>query len=135
MPGQAQAVEGAPVVVYGGQSLHVVNGGRMVQKLEVLSGSQLGVSTMSRPPHLRIKDVVVGWMRVVQALSNRSGEQSAVVQPTAQGGRSRIRMEDVTQAANTRRLRGTAAFRDHVGQTQKQTVPLRLGRVAKRPVL
>ena len=103
MPGQAQDVEGAPVVVYGGQSLHVANGGRMVQKLEVLGGSQLGVSTVGCPPHLRIKDAVVGWMRVVQALSNGSGEQSAAMQPAAQGGRSRIRMEDMTQAANVRR--------------------------------
>ena len=132
--GQTQAAEGALVVVHGGQSLHVVNGGRIVQKLEVLGGSQLGVSTVGRLPHLRIKGVVVGWMRVVQALSDGSGEQSAVVQPAAQGGRSRIRMEDVTQVANARRRRGTAALRDHVGQTQKRTIPLRLGCVAKRPV-
>ena len=134
VPGQAQAVEGAPVVVHSGQSLHVANGGRMVQKLEVLGGSQLGVSTVGRLPHLRIKGVVVGWMRVVQALSDGSGEQSAVVQPAAQVGRSRIRMEDVTQAANARRRRGTVALRDHVGQTQKRTIPLRLGCVAKRLV-
>ena len=115
VPGQAQAMEGAPVVVHGGQSLHIVNGGQMVQKLEVIGGSQLGVSTVGRLSHQRIKCVVVGWMRVVQEFSDGSGEQSAAVQPAAQGGRGRIRMEDVTQATNDRRRRGTAALRDHVG--------------------
>ena len=135
MPGQGQAVERASIIVYGGQSRHVVNGSGMAQKLEILGGNQLDVSTAGCPSHLRIEDVDAGWMRVVQAISDRNGGQSAVTQSTAQGGRSRVRKGEVTQAANARRRRGTAALHDHVGQTQKRTIPLRLGCVAKRPVL
>ena len=112
-------MEGAPVVVHGGQSPHVVNGGQIIQKLEVLCGSQLGVNTAGRSPHQRIKYIVVGWMGIIQAFRDERGEQSAAARPAAQDGHGRIRMVEVPQATNARRRQGTAALHGHVGQTQK----------------
>ena len=117
MPGQAQAVEGAPVVVHGGQSPHVVNGGQIIQKLEVLGGSQLGVSTVGRPPHQRIKYVVVGWVRIVQAFSDRSGDQSAAVRQLRKMGASgsgwkRCRRQRTPDGGGGRRL-STATSAKH----------------------
>ena len=83
-------MEGAPVVVHGDQSPHFVNDGQIIQKLEVLSGSPLGVSTVGRSPHQRIKFVVVGWVRIVQAFRDERREQSAAEQPAAQVGCGRI---------------------------------------------
>ena len=107
----------------------------MVQELEVLGGSQLVVSAMGQPPHKRIKIVVVRRMRVAKAVGEGRREQGIVVQPAAQEGCDGIRTVKVPQATNARRRRRTAALHDHVGQTQKGAVPMRLGRIAIFPEL
>ena len=100
MPGQAQAVEGAPVVVHGSQGPHVANGGQIIQELEVLGGSQLNVSTVGRLSHQNIKFIVFRWVRITKAVGEGRREQGIAAQPAAQYGRVRIRTVKVPQAAN-----------------------------------